>query len=78
MHQPLFKVAYVNERAITDRIIKAASTFERTIVSRKSLFDKFTLGYSTQLNNKEIQGLLLFRNKADCLNYRNSHSFSDN
>lgn len=77
-YEPLFKAAYGNESATEDQILKAIATFERTIVSKKSRFDKFILGDSTQLSDKEIQGLHLFRTKARCINCHNSPGFSDN
>jgi cytochrome c peroxidase len=72
-----FKEAFGDENVSKDRIFKAIATFERTIVSKKSRFDKFIEGDSTQLNNKEVLGLHLFRTKARCINCHNSTNFTD-
>lgn len=72
-----FTEAFGDKTIDKDRIFKAIATFERTIVSRKSRFDKFISGDSTQLNNQEILGLHLFRTKARCLNCHNSALLTD-
>ena len=77
-YQPLFKEAFGDEKVTEEKIFKAIATFERTVVSRKSRFDKFIEGDSTQLSNKEVEGLHLFRTKARCINCHNSALFSDN
>lgn len=77
-YKPLFKAAYGDEKVTLTRITKAIATFERTVVSRKSHFDKFIEGDSTQLSDKEVLGLHLFRTKARCINCHNSPYFSDN
>lgn len=77
-YEPLFKDAFGTTEVSEDKIAKAIATFERTVVSRKSRFDKFIEGDSTQLTNQEIKGLHLFRTDARCLNCHNSPYFSDN
>lgn len=77
-YKKLFVSAYGDPNVTEDKILKAIATFERTVVSRKSRFDKFIEGDSTQLNNSEINGLHLFRTKARCINCHNSSYFSDN
>ncbi len=77
-YKPLFTEAFGDDKITEDKIFKAIATFERTVVSRKSRFDKFIEGDSTQLSDKEIFGLHLFRTKARCINCHNSSYFSDN
>lgn len=77
-YKPLFKEAFGDENITEDRIFKAIATFERTVTSRKSRFDKFIEGDAKQLTDQEINGLHLFRTKARCINCHNSHYFSDN
>ncbi|AWM12431.1 cytochrome-c peroxidase [Flavobacterium sediminis] len=77
-YKPLFKEAFGDEQITNDRIMKAIATFERTVVSKKSRFDKFIEGDSTQLTDQEVLGLHLFRTKARCINCHNSPYFSDN
>ncbi len=77
-YQKLFEDAFGDGKITEDKILKAIATFERTVVSRKSKFDKFISGDSTQMSDKEILGLHLFRTKARCMNCHNSPYFSDN
>jgi len=77
-YEKLFEDSYGSKEITQDKILKAIATFERTIISKKSRFDKFIEGDSTKLTNQEIKGLHLFRTKAKCMNCHNSALFSDN
>lgn len=77
-YKPLFKEAFGNDSVSLKRIQQAIATFERTINSYKTRFDKFVEGDSTKLTNQEVLGLHLFRTKARCINCHNSPYFSDN
>lgn len=76
-YRQLFAEAFGNPTITKDNILKAIATFERTIVSRKSKFDKFISGDSKQYSDQEVLGLHLFRTKARCMNCHNSPYFSD-
>jgi cytochrome c peroxidase len=77
-YKPLFKEAFGDDSVSLKRIQYAIATFERTINSYKTRFDKFIEGDSTKLNNEEVLGLHLFRTKARCINCHNTPYFSDN
>ncbi|GAA4232680.1 cytochrome c peroxidase [Postechiella marina] len=77
-YKPLFKAAFGNDSVSLKRIQFAIATFERTVNSYKTKFDKFVEGDSTKLNNQEVLGLHLFRTKARCINCHNTPYFSDN
>ena len=77
-YKELFKQAYGDSKVTNERIVKALATFQRTILSPKTRFDKFIAGDSKQLSDQEVQGLHLFRTKARCINCHNSSYFSDN
>lgn len=77
-YKPLFKAAFENDSVSLERIQLAMATFERTVNSYKTRFDKFVKGDSTKLNNQEVLGLHLFRTKARCINCHNTPYFSDN
>lgn len=51
-YQKLFADAYGNSNITQDEILRTIAAFERTIVSRKSGFNTFMEGDSTQLSNK--------------------------
>ncbi|MBW8688301.1 cytochrome-c peroxidase [Chitinophaga rhizophila] len=74
----MFKAAYGDDAVTVERIQYAIATFERSIVSNTSRFDKFVSGNSTILTDEEVQGLHLFRTKARCINCHNTPLFSDN
>ena len=76
-YKSLFKDAFGNEEVTIDKIAKAIATFERTVVSRKTKFDKFVAGDEKQFSDKEVMGMHLFRTKARCINCHNGPLFSD-
>lgn len=76
-YKPLFKEAFGDETITIDRIQKAIATFERTIKSGKSKFDRFIAGESNRFTDEEVIGLHLFRTKARCINCHNTPLFSN-
>lgn len=76
-YKVLFKNAFGDEKVTEDRINKAISTFERTLVSPPSRFDKFVKGKKDELTDSELNGLHLYRTKANCINCHNTPYFSD-
>jgi cytochrome c peroxidase len=74
----LFEKAFGDKSVTKDRISKAIATFERTVKSSSSKFDKFIDGKSDAYTNDELMGLHLFRTKAQCINCHNSGYFSNN
>jgi len=76
-YKEFFKKAFGDEKVTDDKITKAIATFERTLISPKSRFDKFVAGKKDELTDSEINGLHLFRTKANCINCHNTPYFSD-
>jgi cytochrome c peroxidase len=74
---PYFKQAFGESEISSEKLLEALAVFEKSIVSRKSRFDRFIAGDTTQLSNDEVQGLHLFRTKARCINCHHSPLFSD-
>ena len=77
-YKPLFKAAFGNDSVSLKHIQYAIATFERTIKSPKSKFDRFISGKSDEFSDQEVFGLHLFRTKAQCINCHNTPYFSDN
>ncbi len=77
-YKPLFQAAFGNDSVSLKRIQYAIATFERTVTSYKTRYDKFVEGDSTKLSNQEVLGLHIFRTKARCINCHNTPYFSDN
>lgn len=76
-YQRLFKDAFGSKEVNIERINKSIATFERTLISPPSRFDQFVKGKKDALTDSEINGLHLFRTKANCINCHNSAYFSD-
>lgn len=77
-YRAMFKKAFDSEEVTMQKIQYAIATFERTVKSPKSKFDKFITGKSNVFTNEEVLGLHLFRTKARCINCHNTGYFSDN
>ncbi|MDP5077133.1 MAG: cytochrome-c peroxidase, partial [Nonlabens sp.] len=77
-YKPFFKKAYGDEKVDLERILKAIATYERTITSNKSKFDRFISGEKNLFTDAEVRGMHLFRTKARCINCHNTGYFSDN
>jgi len=76
-YRPYFKEAFGDEKITLTRIFEAIATYERTIVSGKSKFDRFISGDKNLFTDEEVLGLHLFRTKARCVNCHFSPLFSD-
>ncbi|MGI9581247.1 cytochrome-c peroxidase [Chryseobacterium sp. RRHN12] len=76
-YKPYFVKAFGNGEVTEEKISKAIATFERSLVSPPSRFDQFVSGKKDALTDSEINGLHLFRTKANCINCHNTPYFSD-
>ncbi|WP_316734661.1 cytochrome-c peroxidase [Pedobacter aquatilis] len=76
-YRDFFKSAFGTSEVSLQRIQYAIATFERTITSRNTRFDRFVSGNSKAMNDEEVRGLHLFRTKARCINCHNTPLFSD-
>ena len=64
--------------ATLDRVAKALSSFQRTLVTRDSRFDRYLRGDKQALNDQEKRGLILFISKAACTQCHNGPNLTDN
>ena len=76
-YKELVKKAYGTDKITFDHVAKALASFQRTLTSRRSRFDRFLEGEYKQLTDKEVEGLHLFRTKARCINCHNGQYFTD-
>ena len=78
-YQKLFKVAYPKSKGIItkDYLAKAIASFERTVVSTTSPFDRFIKGDSYAINQKAKEGFELFQGKAHCTDCHDGFNFTD-
>jgi cytochrome c peroxidase len=65
-YKDLFAKAFGSSEISPDRIAKAIASFERTVVSGNSPFDRFEKGDKSALSPSAARGLELFRGKAKC------------
>ena len=72
-----FAKVFPNEGITTQTLAKALASFERSIVSGESRFDKYIAGDKSQLLHEEIKGFSLFLNKANCTVCHSGFNFSD-
>jgi cytochrome c peroxidase len=77
-YKTLFKKAFGNQEITLQKIQYAIATFERTVKSPLTKFDKFITGKSDKFTDQEVLGLHIFRTKARCINCHNTGYFSDN
>jgi len=76
-YQPHFKKAYGDEELNRERILDAIAAYSQTIVSGETKFDRFVKGDYAALDDRELNGLHLFRTKARCVNCHNGPYFTD-
>lgn len=76
-YQEMFQNAFPKEGITVQTLAQALATFERTIVSGESRFDKLVAGDKTQLTDQEIKGFHTFTNKGNCTICHSGFNFSD-
>lgn len=76
-YQKLFKEVFPKEGITVKTLAQAIATFERTIVSGESRFDKWVEGDKSKLNEEELKGFALFSDKADCIICHGGFNFTD-
>lgn len=74
----MFEAAYPGEGITKDTIGKALASFERTVVSTDSAFDRWLKGVDTAMSDSAKRGFLLFKGKANCEVCHSAFNFSDN
>lgn len=75
-YRELFREVFGTE-VTRDGVIKAVASFERTIVSENSRYDKYMAGDKNALNEQERRGLALFTGRALCATCHTPPVFSN-
>lgn len=66
-YRPYFKAAFGDETVTIDRIAQAVASFERTLLSGNSAWDRYAVGHDEgALSDSAKRGLKLFEGKAKC------------
>jgi cytochrome c peroxidase len=73
-----FAKAFPNDRQVSeDNLKKAIATYERTLVSPDTRFDRWIAGEASALSAQEIDGFRQFTGKAGCANCHSGWAFTD-
>lgn len=73
---PYFQKAF-NQGITKENISKAIASFERTVLSGNSRYDRYAAGDTAAMNASEIRGKDLFFGKANCTRCHAGPNFSD-
>ena len=73
----LFEKAYPGEGITKETIAKAIATFERTVVSSDSDFDRYIKGDKEAISSAAKRGFALFKGKAHCVDCHDGFNFTD-
>ncbi len=76
-YEPLFEKAFGDGQITAVRIGQALATFERTIVSGNSAYDRFVAGDRSALSKEAKAGMEFFNGKGECAECHNGPNFSD-
>lgn len=76
-YRKAFAAAFPGEGITKDNIGKAIATFERTVVSNLSPFDRWVRGDTNAISEKAKRSFVLFNKKARCANCHSGWNFTD-
>lgn len=77
-YQKLFKQIFANEMCDIDMVGKAIATFERTVLSGNSPYDKYKAGNKAALTPAQVRGIDVYFNKAKCDQCHEGVNFTTN
>jgi cytochrome c peroxidase len=72
----LFKKAFGEEGVTLDKISQAIATFERTILSGNSPYDRYVAGERSALSKEQMHGMAVFK-QVGCANCHAGFNFTD-
>jgi len=76
-YRPHFLAAFGDPVITPDRVAKAIASFERTVLSGNSKWDRYNAGDLAALSDAEKRGWELFKGKAQCTLCHAGQNFSD-
>jgi cytochrome c peroxidase len=76
-YAPLFERAYPDEGIHAVTIAKAIASFERTVLSTDSPFDRWQRGDTRAVSDSAKRGFVLFNGKAQCVLCHQAPNFTD-
>jgi cytochrome c peroxidase len=75
-YKALFHLAFGDPSCKLEHIAQAIATFERSVLSGNSPYDRYIAGDKSAMTQEQIQGMLVFK-KAQCINCHNGVLFTD-
>jgi cytochrome c peroxidase len=72
-----FKKAFGTEEITPDRVAKAIASFERTLLSANSPFDRFQEGETDAISESAMRGFAVFMGKGGCNECHSAPTFTD-
>jgi cytochrome c peroxidase len=76
-YKVLFEKAYPGEGVNTKTLSKAMATFERTVISNNSSFDRWVKGDAKAMTGQQVEGFKVFVGKANCMTCHSGPNFTD-
>lgn len=76
-YKPLFEAAFGDSQVTAERIAQAIASFERTLVTGPSPFDKFIKGDLDAMTGEQKEGLNLFLTRAECFTCHQGKFFTN-
>ena len=76
-YAPLFAAAFGDSTIDFERIAKAIATFERTVVSGNSAYDRYLAGDKSALTPQQKNGLDFFNKKGECAECHSGPNFTN-
>jgi cytochrome c peroxidase len=76
-YKPLFREAFGSEEITADRVAKALASFERTLLSGNSAFDRFQAGDDQAISASAKRGFAVFMSKGNCSQCHSLPNFTD-
>jgi cytochrome c peroxidase len=76
-YRPYFNRAFGTDEINIDHVAKAIATFERTLLSGNSAYDRYKAGDKKAMTNSQIRGMDIFFKKAKCDKCHEGSNFTD-
>jgi cytochrome c peroxidase len=76
-YAPLFEKAFGSKEITMPRIAQAIASYERTVVSGNSPYDRYTAGDKDAMSASAVRGMELFNATANCKVCHTGFNFSD-
>ena len=76
-YKPLFRDAFGNEEITAEHVAQAIASFERTLLSGNSAFDRFQAGDDQAISASAKRGFAVFMSKGNCSQCHALPNFTD-